>query len=379
MKIYNKTVALYLRLSKEDKNESIDKQLKLLLDYLNNNGIRNYKTYIDDGYTGTNFNRPSFKKMILDIEAKLIDTIIVKDLSRLGRDYIKLGEFVEHYFPTHNIRFISINDNIDTQNDSAYNDILPFKSILNDLYAKDLSKKIRSSIKIMQNNGLWTGGCIPLGYKQSKKKKNKLIVNPKEKEIVEAIFSLALKLNTINDIKNELNKNNQPTLSKIRKNKNTLWSTTTIKNILNNEVYIGNLVQNKHQRLSYKYRVTINNPKAQWIKCNNTHDAIIDKDTFFKVQKKFNNKKINKNLLNNVYCFECKHKLSIRKGRNNKKYFCCNFYKNNLKNKCCTAHAFSYSIFIKEFFESIKENNVKLDKICKIEISKDKNVYIFLS
>ena len=129
---------LYIRLSKEDKNESIKNQKNLLIKYANDLNYQIIDTYIDDGYTGTNFNRPAFQRLIQDIKANKINTVIVKDLSRLGRDYIKTGELVEHFFPINNIRFIAITDNIDTYYDNSNNDIAPFKAILNDMYAKDL-------------------------------------------------------------------------------------------------------------------------------------------------------------------------------------------------------------------------------------------------
>ena len=179
--------ALYIRLSKEDKNESINNQKQLLIKYASENNISIHDIYIDDGYTGTNFNRPAFNKLLTDINNKLIDTIIVKDLSRLGRDYIKTGELIEHFFPTHNIRFIAINDSIDTITNNANIDIAPFKYILNDLYAKDLSKKIRSARKTMQEAGLWVGGCIPLGYMQSTLNNNKLVINKKIKELIKNV------------------------------------------------------------------------------------------------------------------------------------------------------------------------------------------------
>ena len=384
----NYKAGLYIRLSKEDKNESITNQKNLLIKYAIDNNINILNTYIDDGYTGTNFNRPGFEKLIKDINNKNINTVIVKDLSRLGRNYIKTGELIEEYFPTHNIRFISINDNIDTINDNANIDIAPFKAILNDLYSKDLSKKIKSARKTMQELGLWTGGCIPLGYKQSKTNKNKLIINKKESYIVKKIFDLYLNKTSINTIKDILNKENIPTFSKIRKNKNNSWTNQSIKKILTNPIYTGCLVQNKSKRLSYKYRRIINNEKNNWIIVNNTHPSIIFKEEFENIQNRLKIKqnrwdKINTNLLDNLlYCYECKHHLSIR--RQNKNYYlCCNNYRYN--KSFCTAHGFSYKILEKEIIDILNAKfNISITKsnitnlIDKIEISQDKIVYIFL-
>lgn len=373
-------VALYVRLSKEDTNESIDNQKKILLDFCLNCKFNNYCFYIDDGWTGTNFNRPQFQQLITDIFNYKINTVIVKDLSRLGRDYIKVGEYIEHFFPLHNIRFISINDNIDTASDNSLNDLIPFKSIINDMYSKDLSKKIRSSIKSMQKRGLWTGGCIPFGYKKDLKNKHRLSINLKEAKIVKLIFNLAYNDYSPSMIRDYLINNNIKTISQIRKNKDSKWSMTVIKNILTNEVYIGNLVQNKHYRFSYKYRKIISNPKKLWIKKENIHPAIISHELFKIVQEKMNKKThSNKKIFNSIlYCFECKHKLSVRKGRNNKFYLCCNYYRSNLKKQVCSSHGFSYNCFIKEILTFLRNNSLKIEDISKLEISQNKDVFIFL-
>lgn len=373
-------VALYVRLSKEDTNESIDNQKKILLDFCLNCKFNNYCFYIDDGWTGTNFNRPQFQQLITDIFNYKINTVIVKDLSRLGRDYIKVGEYIEHFFPLHNIRFISINDNIDTASDNSLNDLIPFKSIINDMYSKDLSKKIRSSIKSMQKRGLWAGGCIPFGYKNDLKNKHRLAINLKEAKIVKLIFNLAYNDYSPSMIRDYLVNNNIKTINQIRKNKDSKWSITVIKNILTNEVYIGNLVQNKHYRFSYKYRKIINNPKNLWIKKENIHPAIISHELFKIVQEKMNKKThSNKKIFNSIlYCFECKHKLSIRKGRNNKFYLCCNYYRSNLKKQVCSSHGFSYNCFIKEILTFLRNNSLKIEDISKLEISQNKDVFIFL-
>ena len=145
--IYN--VGLYIRLSKEDgekrESESITNQKSLLLQYVKENNLKVYDIYIDDGFSGTNFDRPAFKKLISDIESKKINMVITKDMSRLGRDYIGTGELVEKYFPSKGVRYIALTDNIDTYLDNSNNDIAPFKAIMNDMYAKDISKKIKSS------------------------------------------------------------------------------------------------------------------------------------------------------------------------------------------------------------------------------------------
>ena len=194
-------VAIYIRLSKEDvdrgydESESIKNQRTLLTKYVENLGW-NYKLidiYIDQGFTGTNFNRPDFQRMIKDIELGKINMVITKDLSRLGRDYIETGEYIEKWFPEKNVRYISVTDGIDTfANNNGNNDIAPFKSILNDMYSKDLSKKIRTALHTMQKEGKWVGGRTALGYMKDPNDKNKLIICEPEEKIVKTIFNMAI-------------------------------------------------------------------------------------------------------------------------------------------------------------------------------------------
>ncbi len=194
-------VAIYIRLSKEDvdkgydESESIKNQRTLLTKYVENLGW-NYELidiYIDQGFTGTNFNRPGFKRMIKDINSGKINMVITKDLSRLGRDYIETGEYIEKWFPEKNVRYVSVIDGIDTfSNNNGNNDIAPFKSILNDMYSKDLSKKIRTALHTMQKEGKWVGGKIALGYMKDPSDKNKLIICEPEAKIIRIIFSMVI-------------------------------------------------------------------------------------------------------------------------------------------------------------------------------------------
>jgi len=195
-KIYK--VAIYIRLSKEDvdrgydESESIKNQRTLLTEYVENLGwsYELIDIYIDQGFTGTNFNRPGFQRMIKDIELEKINMVITKDLSRLGRDYIETGEYIEKWFPEKNVRYVSVTDGIDTfANNNGNNDIAPFKSILNDMYSKDLSKKIRTALHTMQKEGKWVGGKTALGYMKNPNDKNKLIICEPEAKIVNMAIS----------------------------------------------------------------------------------------------------------------------------------------------------------------------------------------------
>ncbi len=378
-------VAIYIRLSKEDvdrgfdESESIKNQKTLLIQYVQALGSE-YELvdiYTDRGYTGTNFNRPDFMRMIYDIEEGKINMVITKDLSRLGRDYIETGEYVEKWFPEKNVRYVSINDGIDTfATNNGNNDIAPFKSILNDMYSKDLSKKIRTALHTMQKQGKWVGGKTALGYMKDPKDKNKLIIYEQEAEIVRLIFNMAYTGTSIGEIKNYLNENKIPTANRIRYNKSTFWSNRTVKKILTNKIYIGTTIQNKRSRISYKNRKMRENPKEQWYVVEDTHEPIIDKKTYDAVQKMVivqryeRHEKKNYTLLDGLlYCYECGHKIGIKKDtRNNKFFTICNNYRRNSKLGICTCHGFNYEHledkvlnYIKTLFQDIDSKRMELN------------------
>ena len=404
----NYVAGLYIRLSKEDCNkkntnsESIENQMNLLKKYSLENNYEIYDCYIDDGYSGTNFNRPSFNRLINDIEKKKINMVIVKDLSRLGRDYILTGYYIEMWFPKHNIRFISILDNIDSLNN--YNELMPFKSVINDMYSRDNSKKIKASLRIKQQLGKWVGGCTPFGYMQDPLDKNHLIINEQEAIIVKKIFKLFLLDYSINKISNYLYDNKILTPTCYRKinrltkySKDGYWSTTTIKSILINQLYTGDLVQNRRSRVNYKIKKLKNNDLNEWIIIPNTHEPIITKKDFLIVQNKLSNRCISKPnsslLLSGIIkCFECKKSITFQKNRNNI-YTVCNTYKKYSKLKLCTSHSNNYYEIEKEIINVLKNilskndkyKNIKYNRdvvmtlIKKIEIHNDKTIDVFLN
>lgn len=377
-------VAIYIRLSKEDvdrgfdESESIINQRTLLTEYVQKLGWR-YELidiYIDHGYTGTNFNRPGFQRMIRDINSGKVNMVVTKDLSRLGRDYIETGEYIEKWFPEHDVRYVSVTDGIDTFSaNNGNNDIAPFKSILNDMYSKDLSKKIRTALSTMQKQGKWVGGRIALGYKRAADDKNKLVICEKEAKIVTTIFNKAASGSSLGAIRDFLNENNIPTASQIRYNKATFWENKEIKNILTNEIYIGNSIQNKRSRISYKNRKLKINPKEQWNVVENTHEPIIDKKIFDNVQKMVIVQKYDRNekkrhfLLDGLLiCYECKHKIGVRNRKNGKYDMICNNYRRNSKLGLCTSHGFNYNTlednvlnYVRNLFRDIDTKKIELN------------------
>lgn len=372
-KIYN--VAIYIRLSREDEktgeSESITNQRSLLLRYVKENNYNLVDIYIDDGYSGTNFERPGFKRMIKDIEAGKVNMVITKDMSRLGRDYIGTGEFIENYFPIHNVRYIAVTDNIDTALDNSNNDIAPFKAIMNDMYARDISKKIRTALRTKQRDGKWVGGCPPFGYKIDPNNKNHLVPNEIEADIVRKIFELANKGKSAYAIKEYLIKNRVPTSSMLRDRKPAkeglsgegVWNCRTVHGILKNQLYTGDLVQNRRSRLNYKIKKVKYNPKSEWIIVENTHEPLVDKETFNNIQKMLSKmvnrpeKKIVRLLDGLLFCYECGHRISICKPRksDNRTYIACNYYRMNSKLGVCTSHGFNYDIIENDIINILRD------------------------
>ena len=304
------SVALYIRLSQEDsdngtekqESNSVTSQKTLLNEFIEeHDDLIVYDTYIDDGFTGTDFNRPSFQRLLEDMRNGNINCVIVKDLSRLGRNYIEVGNYIEQVFPLFNIRFIAINDLVDSfKNPSSTNTILvPFKNLINDEYARDTSTKIRTSLNGKKKKGEFIGAFPSYGYIKDPKDKHKLIIDEVAADIVRKIFNwnvneglgkiaICHKLNDLGILnptghkKLELgqNYNNYG----IKDNTYT-WTPSTVRNILNNEVYIGNTVQGKRRTKSYKVHKVEVVPKEEWVRVENTHEPIIDKETFTKAQE----------------------------------------------------------------------------------------------
>lgn len=325
----------------------------------------------DDGISGTTFEREDFQKLVTLIEQKKANMVITKDLSRLGRDHIQTDDYIEKWFPEHNVRYVSIMENIDTYVDSVSNEIAPIINWSNENFARQTSKKIKRTFKNYREAGKWTGGEPPLGYQIDLQNKYHLVIEPKGREIVERIFKLALENNSLDKIASILTNDKVPIPSIIkkskRKNLSGNWSSQTIKNILKNEIYTGNMVQGKTTRLNHKSKKIIYLPKQQWSIIQNTHEAIIDKQTFNNVQLMFQSNK-NKTMKSYDYllkgmmkCQECNHTIGIQHYKNrSKNYTVCSFYrKYGNKGNVCTAHRFSYEEIESVVLKSIKKDCLK--------------------
>lgn len=381
-------VGFYIRLSRDDGNiesDSIVSQRSLLRRYVKENNYIVVDEYVDDGFTGTNFDRPGFKKMIQDIELGKINMIITKDMSRLGRDYIGTGELIEKYFPNNNVRYIAINDGIDTFIDNTNNDIAPFKAIMNDMYAKDISKKVKSSLRSRMKDGLYVSGRCPFGYKKDPTNKNHLVVNVEQANVVKLIFDLALKGNTYHFIAQYLTQRkiktpasyynyvwNTKCSTECISQEYGVWVDTTIKAILTNRIYTGDAVQGKTKKINYKLKKTVKNNPDDYIIVENTHEAIIDKSTFNYVQTLLpkNVKRPEKKrfyLLDGLlYCGDCKHRIIIRyQNKTGRSYTTCDYYRTYSKYHVCTTHTNNY-----EGLENVIIDNIR--EVCKKYLDKNK-------
>lgn len=378
--------ALYMRLSREDgENESasITTQRKMLTAFAKENNFIIYDEYIDDGYTGTNFDRPSFNRMINDIEENKINTVITKDLSRLGRDYITAGQYTEVYFPQKQVRYIAINDGYDSEN-AVNNDIAPFKNVINEMYARDISKKIRSSFTVKMKEGNYIGNFAPYGYCKDTENKNHFLINEETAPIVKEIFYMASKGHKPADIAKHLNMKNIPSPLAYRCNKYHLdinkyktdgeWRAGTISRMLKNIVYIGHMAQGKTTKVSFRLKTTIAKSKDDWFVVENTHAPIIDKETFETVQRYSQNRAYNKkNNFVNIFsgiakCADCGKNMSSvgTRKKGSTANLECGAYK--LKGaKACTNHFIDYDVLYKIVLDTLKEQ-ISLSEQDKKEI-----------
>ena len=328
-----KITALYERLSSDDElqgdSNSIIHQKEILEEFAVNNGFKNCKHYVDDGFSGTNFSRPDFQRMISDIENNMIDTVIVKDLSRFGRSYIDVGYYTEKFFVEHDIRFISITDNVDSM--KGVNEFVPFHNLMNDFYAKDIAKKQRAVIQSKGNAGKRLTNKAIYGYK--KDDDGQWIIDDEAAEVVKKIFQLCIDGYGVQMIANYLFakqiKNPSAYTGKIRSNgiadKNPyLWSAQTVSGILSRQEYCGDTVNFKSHRKGLCSKIVIRNNPEDYKIFPDTHEAIISREDFEKVQEIRNKRKrispINDPVMfQEIFCADCGSRMHIMRSRNFKK------------------------------------------------------------
>ncbi|MDD7471790.1 MAG: recombinase family protein [Firmicutes bacterium] len=390
---------MYLRLSKEDgekiESNSISNQREIINSYVKRNQITMVKEYVDDGYSGANFERPNFKEMIKDAYDKKFDTIIVKDLSRFGRDYIEAGKFIQRIFPENGIRFISINDNYDSKS-ADMNDthlILPIKNFINDSYCRDISNKVKSSQKIKREKGDFISAFAPYGYKKSDENKNKLVVDEQAAPNIKNIFDMKLMGYSSKAIADELNHLGVLTPRKYKESqgfkcngfqniKGGNWSAKAVNRIIENEVYIGNTLQGKSITLNYKNKKQIEKEKEEWIRVEDTHEAIISKEIFAiantMLKRDLNNSRGKDKIdifAGMLFCKECGSSLirrTVKYKEREEVFYICSKYN---KEKSCKRHSVKEETLIKavsKIIEAYIEFNEKLySKVQLIDINRN--------
>lgn len=371
-------IAIYIRLSKEDdkwkkESNSITMQRVLLKKYIEEN-FADYEIieFCDDGYTGTNFERPGMQEMLCRIRAGEIDCVIVKDFSRFARDYVELGSYLEQIFPFLGVRFISINDGYDSRDyQGSIADIdVNFKNLLYDLYSKDLSEKVRSSLAIRKEKGQYVSAGSPFGYEKDPEDRHALLVAEDEAEVVRRIFSLTLDGWTSVQVARLFNKEGvkTPIQFKIEKGKTNrtpkgerfLWSSSIVCRILRDEIYVGNIVQKKYTRdfVGGKNRL---NPCEEWLVSYGHHEPIIDKEDFDRVQEGRGKKKLPQRdpthpLVGKLVCGCCKKNLSYCRRKN--PYFTCyQRYSNTLENCVSKVNV----MFIEQYILFMLQDKLEAD------------------
>ena len=368
---YNTTIyntALYLRLSRDDELQgesgSIQTQRMMLRQYAAEHGLTVVDEYIDDGWSGTNFERPSFQRMIDDIEDGKINCVVTKDLSRLGRNYILTGQYTEIYFPSKGVRYIAINDNVDTINGES--ELAPFLNILNEMHARQTSKKVKAAMHTRFANGAHYGAYAPLGYVKDPDKKGHLLIDPDTRWIVEKIFDLAVHGRGAASITRILVEEKVPTPGWLNyerygtfaniyagapAEKAYAWTIAQVKSILKEETYIGHSVHNKQSNISFKNKKKVRKPQEEWYRVENTHEAIISEKAFQKVQELIaSRRRRQKNGTTQIFsglvkCADCGWSLAYGVNSQNKNpyaHYHCSKYGQGLRQ--CSMHYIRYDV-----------------------------------
>jgi len=379
----NQDAGIYCRLSKDDErmgeSVSVENQKLMLQKYVKEQGWNEVEVYCDDGYTGTNFDRPAVKRMIEDAKAGRINIIVVKDLSRFGRNYIEIGQYTDYLFPTIGCRFVALSNGVDTMTQGSGNDMMGFVNLFNEFHSRDTSRKVRAVKKAYAEQGKFIAAKTPLGYMRNPTDHNSLAVDEVNAPLVRRIFDMRSSGMGYRKIAVTLNDEEIPTPSDIyyarmgRENPNCwrhCWNDTTVKQILRNEVYIGNMVNGKSSPISYKNKKLNYKPKEEWIRVENTHEPIIsrevwdlcaalDKERYIRHEKPERPASV---LTGLVRCSDCHSKMHIRRSRKKQGdasagyyiYFDCGTYR-RAGMSVCTPHSIREEILLDLVLSDIRE------------------------
>lgn len=374
----DKITALYCRLSRDDElqgdSNSIKNQKAILQKYADDNGFRNTSLFVDDGYSGTTFDRPDWNRLMELVDDGKVGTIIVKDMSRLGRDYLKVGMYTEMIFPNADIRFIAINNGVDSDNQSE-NDMTPFINIFNEFYAKDTSRKIRAVFKAKGQAGKPLCTNPPYGYVKDPEDKLHWIVDEEAAKVVRDIFRLCVQGYGVSQIANEINKRHimNPTAhlkslgigvpdNREDEHDDYRWQGSTISHMLSRQEYLGHTVNFKTYRKSYKQKKQLKNDPENWQIFENTHEAIIDQETFDIVQRiRDGRRRVTPMgempaLSGMVFCADCGAKMYQVRGRSlpQSEYMVCATYRKKGKD-ICPSHQMRNSVIERYLLAGIRE------------------------
>ena len=377
--------AIYCRLSKDDdqagESVSIETQKMMLQDFCRERGFPIHEIYADDGYSGLNFNRPAFMRMLEDIDSGKVNLVVTKDLSRLGRDYIQTGYYTDVYFSQKRVRYIAMNDGIDTSGDN--NDIAPFKNILNDMYARDLSRKVKAAKRQRAYKGYYISAQTPYGYRVDPSNRNHLIVDEKAAVVVKEIYNLALAGNSLIQISRTLTQRHitKPGVYKARNGDARFlrysktdedeyrWCYQTVRAILRDRVYTGDMVNHKTEIINYKTKESARVPKDQQIVVSNCHEAIVSKDDYERIQtlislrhrpKKYNFENVFRDI---TFCAECGHRMTLMmkplKSGPTPLIRCTNHYNN--PEQCRHNHYIYYDDLYEEVLNRVRDTAKRID------------------
>ena len=372
----------YVRLSHEDgdkeESNSVTGQKDLIRDYLSRHPeLRECGMKVDDGYTGSNFDRPAFQEMMAEVKAGKINCIVVKDLSRFGRDHLGVGEYIEKIFPFMGVRFIAINDNYDSQHSNVESDelIIPFKNLINEAYCRDTSIKIRSQLEIKRQRGDFIGSFAVFGYRKDPEDRHRLLVDDYAADVVRDIFKWKLEGVSAGDIADRLTASGIPTpmdykrslgmrySTSFRVKEESVWDAGMVLRILKNPVYTGVLEQGRVTTPSYRVKRLVNKPREEWAVVENCHEAIIDRYDFESVQKVLAldtrtsvSGRAVELFSGMVYCGECGSAMvrkTVPSGKRKYVYYVCAAHK---EHKTCSAHSLRDTALDEIVLEALKKH-----------------------
>jgi len=349
-------VGLYLRLSRDDERAgesmSIENQRSFLTQYTERYGWQIVSEYCDDGYSGTNFDRPGFQRMLTDIEAGRINTVITKDLSRLGRDQIYTSYYYQMYFPKKRVRYIAVSEGIDTTEGGASNALLPFLTAANDFYTADISRKVRTALITRKREGKFIGSSPPIGYQKDPNCHGQLIVDPAGADTVRCIFDAYLSIGSVIGVAKHLTESGVPTPSQRKGSTPTqvrssgVWNDTMVRRILTNPTYAGHLTQHRGEKINYKLDQRRSFPPEQWIVVPNTHEAIVSQEEFKRVQEMLSIRSYRSRtggathlLTGLAFCADCGAPMSYTRNKEGRVYMVCQSFRKGGRLHLCSAHS----------------------------------------